>query len=360
MDHFTIIGLENSTRWDDIVRSFKDYDVYYLSNYAKSFEINGDGDPILFFYCSNHLKGINVVLKRDISDFDPLKGVLPAGAYFDIVTPYGYGGFILEGKLDESEIIAFYKEYETVLNKEKIVSEFIRYHPVLKNAEILRNIAPIDDLGFTISMDLKSNDVIWENLTSKNRNMVRKAQKSGIEIHHGNSIELQNDFIEMYYETMNYGNVSPYYLFSKKYFDSLRNGLLENHKIFYATLGNKKIAMAIILYANQKMNYHLSGSLNNFRGLAPNNLLLYEVASWGCKNGFKSFHLGGGVGATEDSLFSFKKGFNRYSKNIFAIGKNICNKEIYDILVRSRADICQTFDTVSTFFPLYRANVRKL
>ena len=46
----TVYGLEQSEQWDAIVRSFREYDVYWLSGYVKAFQIHGDGEPLLFFY----------------------------------------------------------------------------------------------------------------------------------------------------------------------------------------------------------------------------------------------------------------------------------------------------------------------
>jgi hypothetical protein len=37
----------NDPKWDEIVKSFKDHDIYYLNGYLKSLEINGDGEPLL-------------------------------------------------------------------------------------------------------------------------------------------------------------------------------------------------------------------------------------------------------------------------------------------------------------------------
>ena len=59
--------LEDSDTWDKIVKSFKDYDVYWLSGYVKAFKIHGDGEPLLFFYEKGNTRGINVVMKRDIA-----------------------------------------------------------------------------------------------------------------------------------------------------------------------------------------------------------------------------------------------------------------------------------------------------
>lgn len=70
--------------WDDIVKSFPDYDVYYLKGYVKPFELHGDGEPVLFVYDSGSLRAMYVFMKRNLG-----------GGYFDIVSPYGYGGFLL-------------------------------------------------------------------------------------------------------------------------------------------------------------------------------------------------------------------------------------------------------------------------
>lgn len=44
------------------------------------------------------MRGINVVMKRDIAADPHFAGSLPADTYFDFATPYGYGGWLLEGR----------------------------------------------------------------------------------------------------------------------------------------------------------------------------------------------------------------------------------------------------------------------
>jgi len=88
----TVYGLDQAEQWDVIVRSFKKYDVYWLSGYVKAFQIHGDGDPMLFYYESDCCRGINVVMKRDVSNDLHFKGKIENNKYFDFATPYGYGG----------------------------------------------------------------------------------------------------------------------------------------------------------------------------------------------------------------------------------------------------------------------------
>lgn len=343
----TVYTLEQSEKWDEIVRSFSEYDTYWLSGYVKAFEIHGDGEPLLFFYEENNVRGINVVMKRDIAEDKNFCGKLPKGQYFDFATPYGYGGWIIEGE----ETDGLFCAYEDWCIGNGVISEFVRFHPILKNHQNLEKNYDVISLGNTVSLDLSSPETIWENITSKNRNVIRKAQKNGIEIRVGSSPELFETFREIYNSTMDKDNADEYYYFSPEFYKSIFTDLAENAQIFCAVLDEKVIAAAIMLSANEKMNYHLSGSIREYSNLAPTNLILYEAALWGCENGCKSLYLGGGVGSGEDGLFKFKKSFYRKDDlPRFHIGKKILNEEKYNELLNLRENLPD-----GGFFPRYRA-----
>ena len=89
--------------------------------------------------------------------------------------------------------------------------------------------------------------------------------------------------------------------------------------------------------------------------LPSSNLMFYKAALWGCEQGFKTFHLGGGLGSSEDNLYQFKASFNRNSDYQFSIGKEIFDQEKYDELVALRAKQDPSFIRDSKFFPLYRS-----
>lgn len=341
-----IYNINEAERWDEIVKSFANYDVYYLSGYVKAFMIHGDGEPQLLYYEAEGLKAIYVYMKRNTD----LEG------YYDSVTPYGYGGVLFDGNMSENNKTAFWKEYLDTMEQEHIVDNFVRYHPVLANAVPMKSISNVIDLGKTIAFDLSSPEVIWENIISKNRNMIRKAEKNGIEIRHGKDMALFEDFRKIYNATMEKDNAEEYYFFSEKFYESIHNDLNDNYEMFYAVLNGEIIAMSIMLFANKQMHYHLSGSMIEYRNLAPSNLLLYKAALWGCEQGYKTFHLGGGVGSGEDNLYKFKAAFNRNSDYQFSIGKQIFNHKKYDELVGLRATQNADFNQDSNFFPLYRAS----
>ncbi len=344
----TVFTLEQSEQWDAVVRLFQGHDVYYLSGYVKAFQIHGDGEPLLFFYESSDLRGINVVMKRDIAKDARFAQKIPENTWFDFSTPYGYGGWLLEG---EGDTVPLFEAYECWCRKNRIVSEFVRFHPVLGNQARLADAYEVIPLGNTIAMDLSSEEKIWTNITSKNRNMIRKAQKNNIRIYSGRSPELYRVFQDIYEETMDKDNAAQYYYFPAAFYDSMLYDMPRNSQIFYAAAEDGTIiAASVILAANGFLNYHLSGSRREYQHLAPSNLLLYEAAMWGCANGCKTFHLGGGVGSGEDSLYHFKKAFYREEPCRFHIGKKTFLPEQYEELVALRMDLPE-----SGFFPRYRA-----
>ena len=341
----TVYTLEQAEQWDLIVHTFNNYDVYWLSGYVKAFQLHGDGEPLLFYYDEDDTRGINVVMKRDIAMDEMFVGKIPENTYFDFSTPYGYGGWLIEGENMDN----LFSTYDAWLNKNGIVSEFVRFHPMLQNHESVSEYYDVVQLGEVVHMDLSSPDVIWNNITSKNRNMIRKAVKNDVKIFQGRYPEIYKTFQNIYNGTMDKDNADSYYYFGDEFYDSVLNDLPQNAQVFYAEKDNEVIAASIILAANGRINYHLSGSVREYSSLAPTNLLLYQVALWGYENGYETLYLGGGVGSSEDGLLKFKKSFYRGDLKHYFIGKRVINTDNYNYLTSLNEQ------HGSSYFPLYRA-----
>ncbi|WP_261130801.1 GNAT family N-acetyltransferase [Bacillus sp. Marseille-Q3570] len=346
----SVFTLEESQQWDEIVKSFNNYDVYYLSDYVRAFNIHGDGKPILVCYEKNKFRAMNVFMLRDIGQDPIFSGKINSDTYFDISTPYGYGGFIFEGLQLQNSLIELEETFRGYCKENNIVSEFVRFHPIINNGDSLKKIYDVTDIGQTITLNLKSRDQIWNELKGKNRNVIRKAKKAGIDIYWGRNPELIDKFVEMYNATMDKDNASDYYYFNSEFYKSILNDLKYHFMIFYAVLDTNIVAMSMILFSNRNMHYHLSASDPKYLSYAPTNLLLYDAACWGYENGLEFFHLGGGLGGKEDSLFKFKKAFNKNSTTIFKVGKKIFDIDKYEELIQIRKG---TIDNLN-YFPLYR------
>lgn len=313
--------------------------------------LHGDGAPYLIDYQDNETHFCYVVMKSDISRFQKFCGNLEEGVLFDYETPYGYGGPLCEGNISEESQKQFLSELIDYAKSEGIVSQFLRFHPLLMNHFLMPLAFETRYLRDTIYIDTESPDLIMKNMDSKNRNMIRKAVKNGVTIER-KAISDYAEFLSMYNETMLKDNADDYYIFKKDYFDS-QIALENNACIFYAIKDSKPIAGAIMYYNEKYMHYHLAGTHTEYRKFSPSNLMLYEAACWASERGIKQLHLGGGMSA-DDSLFGFKKQFNKNGRLPFVVGRTIFDNTKYNSLLDLRKSINPMFDTENNRMIQYR------
>lgn len=327
-------------------------DIYFTEKYGKIYEKNNEG--VLETYRYESLKGkvIYRFLKRKID-------LIKEEKLYDIATPYGYGGPLFLDYKDEyleDLIIEFKNDFKKYCKENKIVSEFVRFHPIVENYRKMYLYMDIQNIRSTICMELKDEEYIWDNLSSKCKNKIRKARKNGVEILKGSKKEDLKEFFDLYNKTMEKNSATHYYYFSKEFFENAIDFLGDNVEIFKAVYKGKTVLSALIMTYGDYAHYHLSGSEEESLKLGVNNLFVYEVAMWACNEGYKYFHLGGGYEGNHDSLFKFKKAFSKSEdgeKN-FYIGKNINMKKEYDKLVEIYKKENNLNDTNLNFFPVYR------
>lgn len=314
--------------------------------------LHGDGDPLLIEYKDEEFHSCYVAMRSDIGKSAIFKDKVGLGELYDLETPYGYGGPLIEGVASDKAQQSFLKEFSTYCHENRIVSQFVRFHPLLGNHDLMPCFFETRYLRDTIYIDTETSDLIMRNMDSKNRNMVRKAIKNGITVEQ-RPIQDYRDFMEMYEETMIRDNADKYYIFHEDYF-KFQDNLKDNACIFYAMFEGKPVAGSIIYFNDRFVHYHLSGSYAEYRKYAPTNLLLYEVARWASGRGIKKFHLGGGM-TPDDNLFGFKKQFNKNGRLPFMVGRTIFDTVAYENLLKIREESDPSFDANNSRMIQYRA-----
>ena len=338
--------------WNAYVRSFATWDVYYLCEYAVSLKLHGDGEPLLLCFEHGSERMCYVVMRKDIADDPRFHGLLAAGRLFDLETPYGYGGPLIDAPLSPETQRIFMEELRTYCLEQHIVTQFLRYHPLLDNHGVVSPMTETRYLRDTIYMDTASPELILANMDSKNRNMVRKAQRSGVTVREAPMSEYA-PFLDLYRQTMDKHGAEDYYTFDTSYFDYLSEHLYDHAFLLYAELEEAPISGAIFFRTNGTMHYHLAGSDAAYRNLAAGNLLLYEAALWGAAHGMSKLHLGGGM-APDDNLFGFKKQFNKNGRREFWVGRSIFDPAAYQELLALRKSADPAFDPDNGFMIQYR------
>lgn len=307
-------------------------DIYYLKEYGQIWAEYEKADFELFEYKKGSNSVVYPILKRKIDN-----------KWWDVTSPYGYSG-----PFANSRDKKFYPEFRQAFNlyckKNHVVSEFIRFHPLLENHSIAQGIIPTRKRGQTVWIDLlQSEDRLFKNLRKGHKNSIKKAENNHI------SIKLESpdnvkQFYRLYIDTMKRKKSINYYLFSEKFFKDHFNKL--NNNIFWlgAHYQNKLIAGAVFLKSADFLHYYFAGSDSQYLSLSPGTSILWEAIKIGKKLGLLKFHLGGGI---DDKLFFYKTGF---SDNLadFYTGEVIHNRKIYNLLTRKNGM------PKGNYFPLYR------
>lgn len=347
-----IISVQQKETWNNLVKSFSQWDVYYLQEYAYSLKLHGDGEPYLIYDKYENGRMCYVVMQQDIASFPALSDYLEPGVYYDWSTPYGYGGPLTDGEITEKWMARFLGNLTEWCKEHGVITQFFRYHPLQQNQKVMEQISDVIYEKKTVYVDTESKEIIFQNMTPNNRNMIRKAIKNGIQIVTDQG-ERMDDFIAIYEQTMQMHQAADYYYFEKQYFEYLRDEMRENTIFFYALYQGQTISAAIFFYNKQFMHYHLSGTLQKYRNLAATNLLLSRATEWAADHGISKLHLGGGVEA-EDSLLTFKKHFNRNGLIDFCIGRTIFDERIFQELVNLRVQRDSGFDVSKKYLIKYR------
>jgi len=326
-------------------------DIYFEQNYGKLYEKLENGVCELFKYQSNLGDIHHLFLKREI----PIK--IDKTIWYDLVTPYGYGGPIIMNcqKNNKSLLIEEFKEiFHEYCKDNNIVSEFIRFHPVIGNAIDFKSIYDINHIRNTVGTNLIDFDDPFKVEFSKScRKNIRKALNNGISFKITEKPGDISKFKRLYYSTMDRNNASDYYYFDDDYFSQCVELFRENLLLVEAIYEEESIAMGLYFVYDKMIHTHLSGTLSEFLYLSPAYILRYAVTKWGKEKGYKLIHHGGGrSNSLQDSLYLFKKQFGKNTEFEFYVGKKVWNREIYNKLCEY-----EKVNKGSEFFPLYRDRV---
>lgn len=337
---------------------FDKKDIYFTPEYGMVYEKNNEGILKTFYFECEYGKVYYNFLLRDIK---PLKNK----KYYDIITPYGYGGpLFLDYDLEDLKklILQFKDSFEKYCKDNCIVTEFIRFHPLIKNYNDMDLYMDISNIRNTIYMNLITPDKIWSEMFSSCRTSIKKARKNFIEIEIKliENVSDLDEFIPLYYKTMERNNAKEYYFFNKEYFHNCFKLLKGNIYLCNAIYQDKIIASTLLFKYGEFIHSHLSALDYDYKELSSNNLLIYKTALWGYEQGCKYFHLGGGYLGNNDSLYRFKKNFSRKGISKYYIGKKIHNKMIYKELVEKWKEVNPNYQNQNLdYFPLYRLDMNE-
>lgn len=321
----------NKSQWENFILSQRPDTFLQSWNWGKFNKTTGDPSTSL---------GASKIFRLGIFDNEELAGVAlvikisarrgrflfcPHGPILENTkSPEGqaYGA----GKTQNPKIWNYLFNYlKGLVEKEKV--DFIRISPLLENTpenlEIFKKAgfrnAPIHMMHPEIAWLLdvsKSEEEILGRMRKTHRNLIRRAEREGVEVVESKNIESIDDFYKLHNQTVDRHGFVPFsrgYL--KKEFEALAP---ENQiSVFFARYDNIAISSAVIVFYGNSAFYHHGASLAS--KIPASHLLIWEAIKAAKKRGCATFNFWGIApeGAKNHpwaGLTLFKTGFGGYKK----------------------------------------------
>jgi hypothetical protein len=306
-----------------------------LEGYAEAWRARGGDDPYLR---PEYLYAAAAIEEGEPAGFacgDVLYPFLVrelGGGRCDITSAYAAGGPIGHGDWRGA--------FAEACRERGVVSEFVRFHPILRNHEGLEHDLRLTAFQDNVTVSVQADDDgLMAQMEPTGRNKLRKAIKSGVEVTAHRDLER---FTELYLATMRGMGADEFYLFPEEFFTRLER---LGDALVVLDAGS---AAGLFLSGGGAMHYYLAGSTLEARKLASANLVLFEAMKRARDAGLETLVLGGGY-HEDDSLHRFKRsiGAGRAPK---VIGSAIHDQSAYDELTAAAGVPPDT-----AYFPAYRA-----
>lgn len=286
---------------------------------------------------------------------------LSASETFDLISPYGYPGFLLNpiGLEDITFIQRAINHLVEQFKARAICAAFLRLHPILNQELPQLDPQPRVMQSETVAVDLNLTEAeIWHQTRPEHRNKINKLKRAGFSASLVSWQDYQDDFIEIYTETMDRVGASAAYYFNRDYFYQLGKALQEKLHLCIVQLDQQPACAGLFTECCGIVQYHLGGTRHSFLKQSPSTLMFDHIRYWAKARENQVFHLGGGVGGANDSLHHFKAGFSQQRHQFYSLCLILDPEKYRDLvtLQSKRLEIQPEQLLQTKFFPAYRAS----
>lgn len=293
--------ITDAQRWAWYMQQSAVYDVYHTLHYHI---LDKRGEPILFVYEEGNTFIALPLLKRGIEQ----------ASFCDLTSSYGYTGPVSNKKFDQlsdSLISNFKYSFAYFMQHSRAVSVFSRLNPFINQSPLLDKLGGVRSNGRTVYIDLtQSLEEQRSRYDKRLLRQIRQLRKRNYLIRYADTEEEIRLFTRMYNQNMLRLHAGQHYFYNEEYFSALLDNSEFNCKLMLVYDGEQMICGAIVMWLAGIIRNHLSATSESHICFSPSKLLTDEISVMGRDLGMKFFHLGGGVGGREDTLFQFKRLFS--------------------------------------------------
>lgn len=297
-----------------------------------------DARSRMFYHAGD---GFRVMYPFHLCALDP--GIVGSefGGHSIIVSPYGYGGPLLEADDDRTDPGAIATEWQAVwhawMHENRVVSEFVRED--LHAARLLARsdgdrVLAQQNVIVDLSLDSEAR---WRSYSAKVRKNVKRARENGLSVEFALDENALLAFSDIYYDTMDRRQASDaFYLDGdalRAYVDETRH--LKEAIIASVVHDTGVVSTELVLLGSHEAYSFLGGTRAEAFPMRPNDLLKHEVCEWGHVEGIGGYVLGGGL-EPDDGIFRYKLSFAPYGVADFYTRRIVVDSDVYDRIMAHR------------------------
>lgn len=274
----------------------------------------------------------------------------------DGVSPYGYGCPLVSPDVRSSNA-EFAGALIDAARRCGLVSLFLRSHPLIRMPSFagVSGATVVEGgktLGIALSGDLGPDSRRW---SKSLRYEMRRLITAGFLVRHA-AWDYLPMFASAYRETMLRRGASRRYLFDDAILARLQEALGPSIVLSVVSDADGGFAAGCLWTClGQFAHYFLAATDDKHARLSPAKLLVAAAAAEAQRCGAQIFHLGGGIGSRQDSLFAFKSSFADLTFD-FTTVRVVVDAQAYAGLEQARATGPMPV-AADGFFPSYRAGL---
>ena len=280
--------------WDDIVLNADGSTYFHTYEWAKIIE--------------QSFPNYSIATKAFVFD-DGITAILPLiqskrffgfrKSYVSMV-PGVYGGLISNDGLTPAQVDEIYNHVVIKCSNLKVVG----------NPYIEQYVPPFfhKDSMFTHVLDLENGfEKIRGNYSKGHRYNIRKAEKDGVYIKLGKSLEDYKAYYNIYQDSLKRWGDKATSRYKFNLFENIYNSKSKNIKLILALVDEKIISGALLLYCGNHIVWWHGATLSDFFKHYPANFLQNEIIKDSCENGYKYYDFNPSGG--HKGVMKFKEGF---------------------------------------------------
>lgn len=275
----------------------------------------------------------------------------------DAVSPWGYPGPLVAGPAAGCD--AFLERAllagRELLRAAGVIALFVRLSPLFPIPAALGRVGKLVTHGPCFWLDLEeSPEELQSQLRPRYRSYLNALHRDGVEARFLPFASKMDEFIALNYHTMERVGAADWYYFDRGFYEGLAALLGDSLKLCAVELDGGLLAAGLFIASGGIVQYYVSGVDKRLGQPHATKLMITTVRDWAKGAGHRRFNLGGGVGANDDALSQFKRGFTRHS-SLFHSWRLVTDDTGYGEALRTwEARSGVPADPVEGYFPAYR------